>query len=108
MTAFDDFVKEINTSLFVHCLGQKIQFKTQNGKIIKGDFISINPDDNCDIIYHDDLSFVKERIHLIEGKKSTLNFNQNKISSVDDNDILYFKIEDVNLNPKVASSNDFI
>lgn len=110
MTALDDFIKEINSVLFVHCLGEKITFKTDKNNTLTGDFLAINPDDANDILYHDDETCLKERINIKEniGKssfstnikyKSTSKDNKSNIKkAIDDNEeILYFKIEDINL-----------
>ena len=107
MTAFDDFVKEINSCLFVHCLGEKIIFKTDKNNVLSGEFLSINPDNMTDILYHDDDICIKNRVDIdktlknngikpkIENKYniSSKTFNSNN----EDEEIMYFKIEEVSL-----------
>jgi len=103
MTTLDDFIKEVNMSLFVHCLGEKITFTTINKKEIKGDFLSINPENMSEIIYHDDESLIKEKINVndvFEDKRVIYKKNENQGINIENNkdEVLYFKIEDVQFN----------
>lgn len=107
MTAFDDFVKEINSCLFVHCLGEKIIFKTDKNSILSGEFLSINPENMTDILYHDDDICIKNRIDIDKSLKENnikpklenkYNISSNSFLSNNENEeIMYFKIEDVSL-----------
>lgn len=108
MTAFDDFIKDINNTLFVHCLGEKILFKTEKNKLITGDFLSINPQNLNDFLYHDDETYIKERIDISKKinktKDNLLNSSSTKDSKnscknlTDNDEIMYFKIQDINFN----------
>ena len=104
MTALDDFIKDVNNTLFVHCLGEKILFKTEKNKLITGDFLSINPKNMNDILYHDDETYIKERLDISKkinrSNNNLINSNSTKDSknSNDNDEIMYFKIEDINFN----------
>lgn len=108
MTAFDDFIKEINSCLFVHCLGEKLLLKTSKNNTLSGEFLSINPDNMTDILYHDDDICIKNRIDIDKSleqnniKPKQVNKHNSNASTLKNDvdgpeEILYFKIEDISL-----------
>lgn len=118
MTAFDNFIEEVNNNLFVHCLGEKISLKTENNRTLTGDFLSINPDNLNNLLIHDDETCFKQKIDMSKNMSQRQNLiNMNKSSSVkrensDDfykDEIMYFKIDNICLtNIKSSTGKIFI
>lgn len=97
MTAFDDFIREINMLLFTHCFTEKITFKTKDNNIISGEFISIHPKNLIDFLIHDDETYLKQKVNIKNTKnncKSTFSFKNNN-NNANTTNILYFKISEI-------------